>query len=122
MARTRLNTNQQPGQQHQRNTTNSTINGVKIQSGHGMISVGSGTDAAEAVTFPEAFTSKPVVVCQFEGYYSGGTYIDNPTADWGGMTFSAQAQTTSGFTARGRRNDGSGLNGDYYYSWIAIGI
>jgi hypothetical protein len=117
----KITKSQQPSLNTQRNTTNSVVAGAFIQTGHGMVSAASGTDAAETVTFPIAFTSKPVVICQFEGYGGGGVYTDAPTDTWGGMTFSAQGQTTTGFVARGRRNDGSSLGGDYYYSWIAIG-
>jgi H-type lectin domain len=105
----------------QDDTTNSTQPNTKIFYGRGKVTQTTTTNVAETVTFPEAFTSTPVVVCQFMGYNTTGAWIDNPASDWGGMTFSAQNATTTSFTARGRRNDGADLHGDYYYSWIAIG-
>ena len=102
--------------------TNSTQPNTKIFYGRGKISQNTGTDAAETVTFPEAFTSTPVVVLNFIGYtIYGSGWADVPTAGWGGATGSAEGTTTSGFTAQLRRNDGANFNGDYYYSWIAIG-
>jgi hypothetical protein len=111
----------------QDDTSNSITPNTRVASGIGKVP-GAGTassDVSEAVTFPVAFTTNPIVVCQFAGFMAvSGTY--NPTGvddTWGGATFSAEKATTTGFTARGRRNDGGSFasTSDYYYSWIAIG-
>lgn len=106
----------------QRDTTNSVANCI-IQHGRGMITIPSGTDGAETLTFPVAFKSGtyPTVVAQFSGYGSGGSFVDNQNDSWGGATFSAQNPSNTGCTIRGRRNDGSSFGGDYYYTWIAVG-
>ena len=102
--------------------TNTLLKGAKIQTGRMVVGATSGTDASTTITFPEAYTSKPIVICNYLGYsvYNSG-WTETPSGDWGGMTFSAQSVTNTTFLARGRRNDGSTLNGDYYFSWIAIG-
>lgn len=103
--------------------TTTVLNGAKIESGRGVVGTTSGTDVAATITFPSAFTSQPIVVCQFLGYNTYNTgWTETPQSTWGGMTFSAQGVTNTTFVARGRRNDGSALNGDYYFSWIAIGV
>lgn len=104
-------------------TTNGALAGMKVFAGRGKITATTGTDAAEGVTFPSAFTAPPIVVCQYMGYANAGAaWTDYPNDSWGGMTFSAQNPGLTSFTARGRRNDGATLGGDYYYSWIAIGV
>lgn len=108
---------------YRRNTTNSVANAI-IQHGRGMISIPSTSDGSQTLTFPVAFKSGtiPTVVAQFYGYGSGGTFQDTTNDSWGGATFSAQNATNTAVTIRARRNDGSAFGGDYYYTWIAVGV
>ena len=99
------------GFQRQDDTTNTEqLRDVKIQFGRGRVTATTGSDTAEAVTFAEAFTERPIVICNFIGYANASSaWTDTPNDSWGGMTFSAQNPSTTGFTARGRRNDGATL-------------
>lgn len=124
MARTKITSEQiNLSVTRQTNTTNAAVSNVRIETGVGMIVGNNTADISESVTFSTPFTSRPVVVAQFAGY--GSTTFNESTLDtsWGGMTFSAQGASLTGFTARARRNDGgtaSSVSG-YYYTWIAIG-
>jgi hypothetical protein len=99
------------------------VRNVIQQSGIGKIT-GAGTgDASEAVTFPTAFSSVPVVVASFTGARATGVYNPVGLSALTVGTASAQVPSTTGFTAQIFRSTGTFTSGnDYYYSWIAVGV
>jgi len=105
----------------QSNTTNTTTNAQRMETGFGFQVGNSTVDISKTVTFSSAFTAAPVVICTAIGYGSTTFNLATTTA-WGGITWAAKSTTTT-FSAIGRRNDGSvTATGDgYYFQWFAIG-
>lgn len=114
----------------QDNVTNSVLSNQRIQSGWGYI-VGSGTvKAEEAVIFPVAFDSVPILIVSVVQAAKatangaptgpGDTNLDNTNL----MAASFTDLTASGFTVQVFRvNSAQTLNAsyNYIYTWIAIG-
>ena len=110
----------------QDNTTNNTVSNQLIQTGWGFI-IGNGTALlSEAVTFPVAFDSAPIVMITAGGAKatSAGapaTVDDDPTA--GNCCAQASNQSTTGFTAKihGVNSYTMGSTYNFIYQWVAIG-
>jgi hypothetical protein len=108
----------------QLDTTNSDGRFI-VQHGIGRIAGAAAAQISEAVTFPVAFASTPMIQCSHIGGRATGAF--NPV----GLTEVAFQTigrgiipSTTGFTAHIHRTDGANLSAsfDYYYSWIAIGV
>ena len=108
----------------QDDTTNSTKEDVLLQFGWGVINGAVATAFNDSVTFPVAYTARPVVVVAFGGDQIGGT------ASYGGGTparnsafAEATTITTTGFNVRVVAAPASNWAvGDFiYYQWYAMG-
>lgn len=104
----------------QLDTTNSVVQTIP-QAGMGKI-VGNGTgQLGETVTFPQAFTSVPVIIPAVIGSRATGPFNPVGLALAGGTPAASLASTT-GFTLNILAASGNySAANDYYYSWIAIG-
>lgn len=110
----------------QDNTTNSTVNGVRIETGWGY-ELGQNTfpwTAGKTVTFSIPFSSKPVVIVSSIGYKDSSNPADvgdfNP---WEVVNYTAGSIATTGFTAKAYNTQGGNIASTRRvgYSWIAIG-
>lgn len=110
----------------QRNTANTSETSMVIQAGWGRFEAPSGSAVNEAVTFPAAFSSAPIVLVSPGGGVSGSTsanypgtsisYLDN-------MQAIANNQSTTGFTVSLTRSNSAAFSNTttVFYTWIAIG-
>jgi len=105
----------------QDNTTNSDETAAKIQIGWGYITFSSAAQGSETVTFPTAFTNRPIVVCTFGGDSVSGTNYGDGGANISAAFAEALAVTTSGFTAVVSLKGTTPVNGNFFYQWTAIG-
>lgn len=111
----------------QNDTTNTTENTAKIQTGWGRITQGGGSAyGIETVTFPEAFTTVPIVIVVHGGDRSAaqgaGNYGQGGNNVHGQVFGAALEPTTTNFKAKIGATAGNYSNGDTtYYQWIAIG-
>lgn len=110
--------------QRQNDTTNITEATAVIQTGWGVIVPGTFAVASETVTFPVAFTNKPIVTVSF-----GGDATSATTYGSGGFTIkkasgAAIAISNTNFGAYVFTLDGSNWSAGnaVFYQWIAIGI
>lgn len=111
----------------QNNTTNTTESTAIIQSGWGSITFGGASAiVSEAVTFPTAFTNRPIVlITQGGDQVSGVVDLGNGASSVHGLTTcKAVSVTTSGFTAFCGQSQGSNYSAGniVYYHWLAIGV
>lgn len=108
-------------------TTNTTVPSPKIQMGWNFINGNGSADTEKAITFPESFSSAPVVIISNSGAKLGSDPTSLNDTDGAGVNrkqkFLADNPTTSGFTARMQQgdatNNASGIRG--LFTWIAIG-
>lgn len=113
----------------QDNTTNNVVTNQLLQVGWGWVD-GDGLTrlGTEAVTFPVAYESPPVVIVQAVGALTGSPdSIDDFTVS-SGIFSAAVSITSTGFTARVSRVSSDGADpgvlasgSQYSYAWIAIG-
>lgn len=108
----------------QNNTTNTTTSAPKIQYGWGYLEPGTTTNASETVTFPDEFTSAPIVIVSNAGVDTAGT----PAAIGDFDTLKGKAimhprnVTTTSFTIEVRLGDATNFNSEKVgYAWVAIG-
>jgi hypothetical protein len=108
----------------QDDTTNTSYGaGLKVYSGWGVIAISNGTTTYnETVTFPAAFTNKPIVIVApggdnttNSGYGSGDNIIS------GSWTAKAVSITNSTFKSY-LISTAVGANGYVWYQWIAVGV
>lgn len=110
----------------QSNVSNSQRSGLKVQYGWGYCtSPGEATYSnTKAITFPEPFSSPPIVICAGAGYIDGS----NPTAitdlaTWEKSSASAGSVSSTGFITRAfGGGDVISSNRRIGFSWIAIGV
>lgn len=109
----------------QDNTTNSVKEDVLTQYGYGVMPTGAVSSKVEAVTFPTAFSSIPIVIMCYGGDDTAGSTAlgQGGAEDRGGVLTYAYGVTTTGFTARVQTSDGTswGASSTVFYHWIAIG-
>jgi hypothetical protein len=114
----------------QNDTTNSTETAAVIQSGWGrMTAAGGSAYAIETVTFPQAYTSIPLVIACAGGDRSAaqgaGNYGQGGNNVHGQIFGSAIEPSTTNFKVKVGTSAGAGTYsaGDtIYYQWIAIGV
>lgn len=82
-----------------------------IQAGVATVTWASSADATQAVTFPRAYASPPVVLVAI---HTGVTRVIIAKVTAGSVT-------TTGFTIAGQRTDGTAMSGAIPCSWLAIG-
>ena len=127
MAKQKINSAQASLSQvnRQNNTTNSILNGARIETGWGF-AVGAGAARiTEAVSFGTSFTTAPIVLLS----YGGDANSTTPSYGAGGLNVRASVAafpysiTTSGFTAVVQTVDATtwSASQSVYYHWIAIG-
>lgn len=110
----------------QDNTSNSSIDingGLKIQFGYGVFATGAAASKSEAVTFPIAYTSTPIVICTAGGDDTAGatTLGAGNSEDQSFHCFGASV-TTTGFTAYARALANWAAGTTVFYHWVSIGI
>lgn len=106
----------------QDSTTNSTLSAASIQVGFGAVTGTATNSVTKTVTFPEAFTTLPIVVV-------GSLGEGNPASGIGAMTGASGSYaqlsglTTTGFTIRILNRDSGNLVAgvNYGFSWTAVG-
>lgn len=113
---------------YQANTTNSSPTGLILQHGWGfLVGDGANTYRTEAITYPTAFSSAPIVIVTYLGFVTTGTTPTSPASfasshhTAGAMTINAYATTTTGFNIAMRLYTTMPTNQNQGYSWIAIG-
>jgi hypothetical protein len=108
----------------QNDTTNTTVNGARIESGWGVIVIGAASNASEAVAFQTAFGSAPIVTVTYAGDHasattrgSGGNTVKGP------VSIKAYGESTSGFTVHIHSSDGTiwAAGNTVFYNWTATG-
>lgn len=109
----------------QDNTTNSNETAALIQTGWGVMATVAATTAySETVTFPTAYTDKPIVVCSGGGdaltaagtaYGTGANIV---SSDWAAKAISITNTTFVPYL----KTSSVGANGNVWYQWIAIGV
>jgi hypothetical protein len=105
----------------QTDTTNSTESSY-IQSGIGKMVGTNAISIAESVTFPIPFTAMPRVVLSPLGARATGAFNSSGLSADATYLGSAQAPSTTSFTAAMHRPGSTfGSANDFYYSWIAVG-
>jgi hypothetical protein len=109
----------------QDNTTNSTVANQKIQYGYGVFIPNAVIQISETVTFPEAFTTAPVVTISSLGADGGGgTAVTSTNTYANTLAFHVYNVSTTGFTAQAATVNGGAVgNGviTYLYAWTAVG-
>lgn len=107
----------------QLDTTNSVVSTI-TQIGIGKITGANATSVNEAVTFPVAFASVPIVqVTSIGGRTSGAFNTSGLITISGREVASLVGASTTGFTAYLQRSDSILTAGyDYYYAWSATGV
>ena len=105
----------------QLDTTNSYPR-MKFQTGMGRITGAAALQINEAVTFPVAFSTVPVVLMSFLGVAVAGAFNPSATVFTANVSATPATPTTTGFSANLSRaaTNLAGPN-EYYYSWLAIG-
>lgn len=111
----------------QDDTTNGAVSNQLIQTGWGWVIGGNSITATEAVTFPVAFDSAPIVIVTQHGYKADS----NPAAigeltgvfNAQSVVLSANTVTATGFNARVTSDTGTTIANNIRigYTWIAIG-
>lgn len=111
---------------YQANVTNSVRDSVLIQHGYGAIVPGVAAFGEEAVTFPTAYDSIPIVIGAYGGDNTGTTTTlgDGTIAVKARATSAFHTVLTTGFTARISSGDGTNYGSDdsVFYHWLSIGI
>jgi len=109
----------------QDNTTNSTVANQKKQFGYGVMVPNAVIVITETVTFPEAFTTVPIVIITDAGADGGGsTTLGGTTTYNNKVKYVHYNVTTTGFTANAHTADGTAFgNGvtSFHYTWEATG-
>jgi hypothetical protein len=126
MARTRLQQAQMSLVKNlQNNTTNTTQDGVIIQTGWGF-ELGTGTTftPSETITFPQAYTSRPIVLLSAIGFKdSSDPSHQGDFSLWEVVTYNLAAISTTGFSVRaGAGGNTISSSRRVGYAWIAIGV
>ena len=108
----------------QDNTTDNTVEDQLVQVGWGFIIGDTTVGIQEAVTFPVAYDSAPIVICNYCGTSSTDpALISDLSASAADTNRYGRAMiiTTTGFTAGIVDVAGSSASVRYGYTWIAIG-
>lgn len=110
---------------YQANTSNSVTDSVLIQRGYGVIVPGVAASFSEAVTFPTAYDSIPIVIAIFGGDdTAGSTTLGAGGAEDQAAFVYAHTVTTTGFTCRGLTRAATNWGGSTtaFYHWMSIGV
>jgi len=105
----------------QDNTTNNYLDNQVILTGWGVKQGNSADQMEEAVSFGVTFAEPPIVVINFAGRSTSSDFTAPKSYDW--VTQYAYNISTSGFTSRSHKLNGTGHDTGYYffYTWMAIG-
>ncbi len=110
----------------QNDTTNTDETAAIIQYGWGAVVMGgSGAIADETVTFPQAYTSRPIVLISAGGDQTSGAVAlgNGGSTVHGFVTSKVHTVTTTTFRAYCFTTAGSWAAGNIiYYHWLAIGV
>lgn len=111
----------------QDNTTNSTVNAARMETGWGVMAISTAANGwQETVTFGTAFTTTPIVTISPGGdavTASGTAYGTGGNNIVGAWSAKAMTPTTTNFIARLNTSSGAnaGANGYVWYQWVAVG-
>jgi hypothetical protein len=113
------------GGKRQDDTTNSTVPNQILQSGFGVGVVGVANAYSEVITFPTAFTTRPIVVGTFGGDHASSTLYGNGGSNIHGLvTFKIVDITLTSFRIYIYQNGGTNWNAGntVFYQWLAVGV
>lgn len=102
-------------------TADSQATGLTFQMGWNYV-VGTGSSAAKAITFPQAFSSSPIVIVNTIGAVATASGTPDDPNDFTSrvdQNCAGEDITTTGFNASFSATTSSSFN--YGFSWIAIG-
>lgn len=107
----------------QNNTTNSTVTGVRVETGWGIITNTATASITKAVTFGTAFTTVPIITVSIAGdSVASGVYGNGGNSVEGRILIKSTAQTTTGFNVFAHTGGGTNFGtGFTYFTWVAIG-
>lgn len=105
----------------QDNTTNNYLENQVILTGWGVKQGNNADQMEETVSFGVTFAEPPILVVNFAGRSTSSDFTTPKSYDW--VTQYGYNISTSGFTWRSHKLNGTGHDTGYYffYTWVAIG-